>query len=247
MPRVRTSRRVVCTAQRAAAVCLVAGAVFAATPGLADEAASTLTVSGSGRVQAAPDAATLDAGVTTQARRAKDAIHGNSRAMEALLAALGDQTIDSKDIQTRQLQLTPVYPQGGRRAGIEGYRASSRVRVRVREIDRVGSVLDALVEAGANELGSISFTVLDPEPFLDRARAAAVADARRKAALFASEAGVRLGRILEIRDGAVPTPLRSGRGAFRGEALAAQSIPVAAGELEFSAQVSLVYAVDNPE
>jgi uncharacterized protein YggE len=177
-------------------------------PALADEAAASIRVTGLGRVQAAPDAATLDAGATNEARQAKTAIAANSQSMKALLAALRAQGIESKDIQTRQLQLTPVYPQGSgpRRAGIEGYRASSRLRIRVREIGEIGAVLDALVAAGANELGSISFAVLDPDPFLDRARAAAIADARRKAALFAREAGVRLGRIIEIRDGAAPIP-----------------------------------------
>jgi uncharacterized protein YggE len=212
----------------------------------ADHPIPQIRVVGAGRVQAAPDTATLDAGVTSEAVRAKDAIGANATAMQAVLEALHTLEIDAKDIQTQQLQLAPVYPQssGGRRAGIGSYRATSRVRVRVREIDDVGGILDALVDAGANQLGNVTFTVAEPDPLLDRARRAAVADGRRKAMLLAREAGMRLGEVLEIHDSAAPRPFARGRGGFAAEsAVVARSVPIASGELEFSAQVEIVYAL----
>ncbi len=217
--------------------------LLAPGPGAADDPPRTLSVTGSGRVAAAPDAALLEAGATREASEAAAAIAANGEVMTRVLAALRDEGIAEKDIQTTQLRLAPYHPQGARGGPIAGYRATSRVRVRVRDLERAGPVLDALVGAGANELGGLSFVVLESEPLLDRARAAAVADARRKAQLLAREAGVGLGPVLEIRDGAAPGPI--GRGGFRGEAMmAAQAVPVATGELEFNAQVSVVYALD---
>lgn len=207
-----------------------------------DHGARTLSVTGSGRVAAAPDAALLEAGASSEAPQAGAAIAANAAVMRRVLQALRDEGIAEKDVQTTQLQLAPYWPQGARGGAIAGYRATNRVRVRVRDLDRAGPVLDALVAAGATELGSLSFVVLEPAPLLDRARSSALADARRKATLLARDAGVSLGPILEIRDGAAPSPL--GRGGFRGGAvMAAEAVPVATGELEFNAQVSVVYSL----
>ena len=212
----------------------------------ADSAAPSIHVTGEGRAQAVPDMATLSSGVTSEAAQAQAAVRANSQAMNGVLAALRTQGIAEKDIQTQQLQLMPVYANegGGRRNRITGYRASSRLSVRVLELDRAGAILDALVSAGATDLGNISFGVQNPEPLLDQARTAAVADARRKAALLAREAGAGLGRLLEVRDGATPQPFRAGRGARLEAGFAAQSVPIARGELEFSARVSVVYALE---
>lgn len=241
------SRRSLRHPQRGVILLAVLAVISAWTPLAGAEAAPpSLHVTGTGRAQAIPDLATLESGVTSEAAQAQAAVRSNSQAMKALLAALRKQGIDDKDVQTQQLHLTPVYAKSStqRSNRISGYRASSRLRIRVREIGDAGTVLDALVAAGANDLGNISFTVREPAPLLDQARRAAVADARRKAALLAREAGLRLGPILEIRDGAPPSRFPTGRGAARMESgFAAASVPIARGELEFSAQVSLVYAL----
>jgi hypothetical protein len=109
----------------------------------------------------------------------------------------------------------------------------------VHGVDKVGAVLDALVGAGANELGGISFGIAEPAPLLDDARRKAIADARRKAELFAREAGVALGRVLEIDEsGGGPVPVAYGR--MMAEAVAA---PVAPGQLDLSASVTVTFAI----
>lgn len=214
----------------------------------AEEPGAQITVSGSGRVSAPPDTAYIQTGVGTEAKVASDAIEQNSRAMAKVLQALANAKIAERDIQTQHLDLSPIYssqrgslPKGSSRNTITGYRASNRVRVRVRDLSKVGAVLDAVVGAGANDLGGISFAVAEPEPLLDRALKLAMADAKRKATLLSAEAGVRLGRVLEIRDGSAPAPSPMARG--RVASFEAVAVPVAAGELEFSARVSATYAL----
>ncbi len=231
-------------ATHGAIAALLIWGVGATRPALA-ETPATLRVTGSGSVHAPPDLALLDAGVTSEAPQAGEAILQNSESMRRVLEALDARGVARADVQTRNLQLRPVYEQGAsrQRGALTGYRASSHIRVRVRELDQAGPVLDTLVAAGANEIGNIAFDVQDRAPLLDRARVAAVADAKRKARLLASEAGGRLGALLEVRDGESPA-LPVARGVRMDAGFAAQSVPVAAGELEFRASVHLVYALE---
>jgi uncharacterized protein YggE len=204
----------------------------------------TLAVSGSGRVTAPPDMARIEAGVTTQAASAADAMAANGAAMQRVLTAFEAQGIPERDVQTRRLQLFPVYSKrtAGEAPRVTGYRASNQVEVRVRNLEQVGAVLDGVSKAGANEIGNLRFEVADPAPLLDRARAAAVADAGRKAQLLAREAGVALGPVRELREAGVHTPPPVPMGRMAQEAVA---VPVATGELEFRASVEIVYELTN--
>ena len=199
----------------------------------------TLVVAGEGVVAASPDTAWIDAGVTTQGATAADAMQANAVAMKQVLAALAELQIPDHDVQTRRLQLFPIYSKrtGAEAPRITGYRASNQVQVRVRDLSAVGSVLDRVSAAGANEIGNLRFEVADPAALLDRARSAAVADAQRKARLLAQEAGVALGELRELREGGTqaPPPMPMAR------MEQAASVPIATGELEFRASVQLVY------
>jgi hypothetical protein len=226
------------------ALCFAAlAALAAAAPALANESAQpSITVTGAGQVSAAPDMAQVSAGVVTESARAADAVKATSAAMQKVLAALDAAGIEKKYVQTHRFDVSPVYADGSSRGGrpsIVGYRATNQVQVEVHGVDKVGAVLDALVGAGANELGGISFGIAEPAPLLDDARRKAIADARRKAELFAREAGVALGRVLEIDEsGGGPVPVAYGR--MMAEAVAA---PVAPGQLDLSASVTVTFAI----
>ncbi|MCU0853902.1 MAG: SIMPL domain-containing protein [Rhodobacteraceae bacterium] len=226
---------------------LAAFALPAALPAAAaDEARATITVSGEGRVTAAPDLATLSVGVTTEAPTAREALDANSAALAAALARLKAAGIEDRDIQTQGLSLGPRYDydQSGGAPRIAAYTASNMLNVRIRALDTLGAVLDAVVTDGANTLGGITFGLNEPDPLLDEARKAAVADARRKAELYAAAAGVSLGPVISISEQTgfyppSPAPMASASLAK------ADAVPIAGGELALSANVTIVYAIGD--
>ena len=128
-------------------------------------------------------------------------------------------------------------------SAIVGYRASNRVTIRVRDVSKVASVIDTLVGAGANEIGGINFMVSQASKLLDEAREKAVADARRKAEIYAKAAGVTLGAPLSISEegNAPPMPYR------RMAAGMAAAAPVAQGEETLSVTVSVSWAIKPKE
>src|ERR1700709_1219588 len=169
---------------------------------------STISVSGEASVSAPPDLAQIDAGVSTEAKTAREASEANNAAMGRLLLALKGAGIDEKDFQTSRLSLQPQYAPN--RAGpnaVVGYRAANRVTVKLRDVTKVAATIDILVGAGANELGGINFMVSAASKLLDDAREQAIADARRKAEIYAKAAGVTLGAPLSITEGGSPGPM----------------------------------------
>lgn len=211
-----------------------------AGPALAEEAAPMISVTGTGTVEAAPDIATLSIGVTTQGATAAEALAANSAATEAVIARLTAAGIEPRDLQTSNLSLNPNWTgYDVSNPTISGYVAANLLTVRVRQLDTLGAVLDAAVTDGANTLNGLTFGLADPEPVLNEARKEAVADARAKAALLAEAAGVTLGKLVSISEGAAPgdpVPM------FRAEASAAP-VPLAGGELGLSASVTLHYQI----
>lgn len=227
----------------AAAVTLLALAGLAGAPAHAVDTPSIL-VSGTGEVAAAPDTGHLSAGVVSEASTAADAARANGVAMQRVLAALETAGIAGKDVRTEFFQVQPVYADQTvprEQPRIIGYRVSNQVAVRVRDIAKVGAVLDALVGAGANDVGGISFSIGDPTPLLDEARKRALADARRKAEVYAASAGVRLGRLLELSEGADGGPGPMPRMASMA---AAKAVPIATGELELTVTLQARYAIE---
>ena len=160
-----------------------------------------ITVTGEGTVSVAPDSANLRAGVITDAKTAQDAGSVNAAAMSAVMTVIKDAGIAAKDVQTFRYAIRPVYD-GGRpvRERIIGFQASNSVIVTIRELDKIGSLIDRLVGAGANDMGGVEFTVSDGSKALDAARSEAIADARRKAEVFAKAAGVKIGAPLTITE-----------------------------------------------
>ena len=213
-------------------------------PALAQEAMPPMiTVTGTGTVEAVPDIATLSIGVTTQGETAAEALSANSAALDAVMARLTAAGIEARDMQTSNLSLNPNWTgyDSSSVSGptIAGYVASNMLTIRVRALDGLGAVLDAAVADGANTLNGLTFGLADPEPVLNAARQEAVADARARAELLATAAGVKLGRVLSISEGSAPVdPVPM----FRAEASAAP-VPVAGGELGLSANVTIFYQI----
>ena len=216
-----------------------------ATPALADsDIPPAISVTGEATISTPPDLAHIDAGVASDAKTARDASEANNAAMAKVLQALKGANIDDKDIQTSRLLLQPQYAStASSRPGptsIIGYRASNHVTVKLRDVAKVAGVIDTLVAAGANEIGGINFTVSQASKLLDEAREKAVADARRKAEIYAKAAGVTLGAPLIISEGGAPViPLFRARMA----PMAAASTPIAQGEETLSVSVNVTWAI----
>ena len=200
----------------------------------------TISVTGEATVSVPPDLAQIDGGVTSEAKTAREASEANNAAMGKVLQALKGAGIEEKDIQTSRLSLQPQSaPNRSGPSAISGYRASNRVTIRVRDVTKVANVIDTLVGAGANEIGGINFVVSQASKLLDEARERAVADARRKAEIYAKAAGVTLGAPLSISEegNSAPVPYR------RMAAGMAVSAPVAQGEETLAVTVSVSWAI----
>jgi hypothetical protein len=208
---------------------------------------SRLTVTGEGESRAAPDMATIQLGVTTQAPSAAEAMRQNSTRQTAVIEALAGAGIEQADVQTSGLNLNPVMDYAeGRAPTVTSYQASNMVAVRVRDVARLGEVLDAIVAAGANEINGIGFMREDASGSEDEARRAAVSDARHKAEVLAEAAGLTLGPVLTLRD----TPAMEGPRPMMMEARAASDaakVPIAAGEVATTAMVEMQFALTGQD
>jgi uncharacterized protein len=224
------------------AIATVFAGALMTTPALADDFPTAISVSGEATVSAAPDLAQIDAGVANDARTAKEASEANNAAMGKVLLALKGAGIDEKDYQTSRLSLQPQYATSSkaseRATNIVSFRASNRVTVKIRDVTKVASVIDALVGAGANDVGNISFEVTQASKLLDGAREQAIADARRKAEIYAKAASVTLGEPLSISEAGSSVPV------FRGKMAAPMATaPVAQGEETLSVTVNVSWAI----
>ena len=164
------------------------------------------------QVDAAPDLVTISAGVTTEAQTAVDALRQNSVAMRKVIDRIKALGIAEKDIQTTGINVNARYDydERSRQQVFRGYMAANRVSVKLRKVDSTGEVLDALVAAGANDIGGPSFSLENDEPSKAAARASAVKRARAQALEYARMAGysdLRLLEVSEVIQGNVSMPM----------------------------------------
>lgn len=197
-----------------------------------------IEVRGAGRARAAPDTAEVRVAVLARGREARAALADASEQMRTLLDRLRAAGLTGRDLRTTRADVTPEYERRERTSPdtgplrIVGYRVVQELRVTVRDLERLGEILDLLAAAGGDRIQGLRFRIDDPEPLLDVARRRAVADARRRAELYAGEAGVTVGRLLALREEGAslppPAPLRQMELAGRGA-----GVPVEPGEDEF--------------
>jgi uncharacterized protein YggE len=163
-------------------------------------------VSGEGSVSAAPDFAQVTLGVTTTAKNAGEAMAANAKAANALVSLIKAEGVAPADIQTSELSISPTFsqPSPGQTTAptITGYSVSNNVAVVVRDIPRLGALLDKAVSGGANSVYGIAFGHNNVSALLDKARPLAVEDARRKAEIYASAGGARIGRLMVLTEDA---------------------------------------------
>ncbi|HTN54402.1 MAG TPA: SIMPL domain-containing protein [Anaeromyxobacter sp.] len=200
----------------------------------------TLRVGGEGLVSVPPDVAVVSAGVESTGRDLAQVTADASAQLKRVLAALEQAGVAARDVQTTRHDVNVERPwKDGKPGPITGYTVSDEVRVTVRDLSRLGTVLERVVAAGSNVLRGLAFERDDTGPQRARALALAYADARAKAEAIAKAAGVVLGEVLSVSEqvqGARPVPVRMARAA-----LAAEPVPVSPGELQVSGAVEVTF------
>jgi uncharacterized protein len=195
-------------------------------------------VTGEGSVSAAPDFARVTLGVTNTGKNAGEAMAANAKAANALISLIKSEGVAPADIQTSEVSISPMFsqsPPGQTTApAITGYSVSNNVAVTLRDIPHLGSLLDKAVTAGANSIYGIGFGHNDPSALLDKARPLAVADARRKAEIYANAGGARIGRLMVLTEEAARQPPI----AFSRALAAGAPTPIEAGEDELTMTVT---------
>jgi len=211
-------------------------AVAALSPLAARAADKAVTVTGEATLSVAPDTAIIRIGVTSQGKTAREASDANAQKMTAVLATIKESGIPDRDVQTSRLTLQPQYdPNKAGPARLLGFQVTNQVTVKIRDIEKLPNILDKAIGAGANEMSGIEFVVSDQSKLLDQARDEAIADARRKAELYAKAAGAALGPVVAIAEEGVANPPRPIA------AMRATAVPVAPGERELRAVVSVSF------
>lgn len=214
---------------------------------LAEPPTPTLTLTGQGQTAVTPDLATVSIGVESQKDTAGAALAANTEQAGAVIAALKAAGVEAKDIQTSNFSVQPVYADrksfsdGGPQ--VVGYRVFNQVVAHIRMLDELGGILDRVVSTGANRIGGISFGLAEDGDARDEARRRAVADARRKAELYAEAAGVTLGPILSMSEpgfSAGPRPMMMEARA------AAAPVPIEAGSASITASVTISWQISGP-
>jgi uncharacterized protein YggE len=218
-----------------------------ATVACADDDAlvPSISVSGTGEVQVKPDMADVSLGVTTEAASAAEALKENNERMTQLLATLRQNNIADKHVQTSNFNVSPkqVFDRDQQKPPkIVGYIVTNQVNVKILELSRLGAILDAVVQSGSNRIQGVGFSLAEPGPHLDQARRKAIADARRRAELYAAEAGVKLGPTLLISEQSAAAPFPKFALGAR-VAMADAAVPIAQGEQTVTAQINVTYKI----
>jgi len=208
----------------------------------------SITVNGEAMISAEPDQAQIDIGVVTQARSAPEASKENAERLSRVLTEVKKLLGKSDEVKTSGYSLTPNYryPQGGK-PEIVGYTASNTVRIKTNTLDLVGRLIDGAMQAGANNVNRLVFTLKDEQGAQLEALRQASAKAKSKAEAVAASLGLKIVRIAAINEGErTIQPIYRQAMAARGEALAAQApTPVEPGTVDVRSTVSLTAEVSE--
>jgi uncharacterized protein YggE len=204
-------------------------------------------VTGQGEVMAVPDLATLSSGIEAQAATVSEAQAQATEAMDNVMKALKDNGVAEKDIQTQQYSISPItkWDEEKEEEKIIGYRVTNIVLAKIRELDKAGSIIDAVAQAGGDytRIQNISFTIEDPTPYYEEARTKALDDAKSKAEQIADLASVKLGKPTYISEGAVYIPAITRDLYEAGAPVPAPVTPISPGEMKITLNVQIAYAI----
>ena len=210
---------------------------------LGNQPSRNLTVAGAGTAYLVPDIAYIYIGVHTEKPSASEAVTENNAQTQKMIQALTDFGIDAKDIRTTNFSIYPFDkydPQTGTPTGEKYYSVDNTVYVTIRDLGKLGDLLDTVVTAGANTVNSIQFDVADKEGVLKQAREDALKNAAKQAQELADAAGVKLGDIQTISfSESQPYPVYDGRGMGGGGGAEAPAVPIQPGQLTFTVTVSI--------
>lgn len=210
-----------------------------------------MSMTGTGEVKAAPDMAVVTIGVVREAVTAREALSASNQAMAAVTTSVLGAGIEVKDLQTAGFAVNPKYHYPKRNSSgeqpeprITGYTVSNTLTITARDLDKLGGLLDSVVDAGSNQINGIAFGISEPGPLEDDARRAATKDAIAKATLYADAAGVALGPIMSIIEQSRHVlPARAAVNVRAMAADAAESVPIARGEHTITMQVSITWEI----
>jgi len=225
-------------------IAAVAVSACSATVQLGQTQPRTINVTGNAQVILAPDIAYISIGVHSEAKSAAEAVASNNSQTQAVIDAIKGQGVDAKDIQTTNFS---VYQQEkfaptGESLGTF-FMTDNTVYVTMRDITKIGDILDAAINAGANTIYGISFDVQDKEAALATGRDQAMTDAQAQAEALAIAAGVTLGDVQSISYySSSPSPIYYDNKAA-GMGGGGASVPISAGQLTLSVSVSVVYGI----
>ncbi len=206
-------------------------------------------VNGQGQVPAIPDIATISLGIESQSANVSDAQSQASGAMDSVMKALKANGVADKDIQTQYFNIQRVtrWDDKNQQEVVTGYRVTNTVVVKIRKMDTIGTVIDAVAVAGGDltRVNGIGFSVDDPTPYYKAAREKAIADASAKATQLASLSGITLGKPTYISENTytpAPVPVYAARDMAAGSA-AKVATPISTGETTVSVNVQVVYSI----
>ena len=222
---------------------MTANAQSVAEPGTASPQGTLLSVSAEASAHRVPDVATLSTGVVTQAADANAAMRTNAQQMDKVMAAIRAAGIAERDVQTSGINLNPQYKYvENAPPSIVGYQASNTVNVKVRDLSKLGKVLDAFVEQGANQINGPSFEVDKPDEAYDEARVTALKKAQARAQTYADALGLKVRRIVSIGEGGAsfPRPMPMLR-AMAADAGFAKETAISPGESTLSVNIEVVF------
>ena len=212
-------------------------------PDSQQQATDRIFVSGSGTAISAPDIARAQLGVQIFDANVDLALAANNDLSAAVLNALALEGVATTDVQTSSFTVSVQRDYKlEEQEQIVGFWVNNTVAVTLRDLDRVGQVLQAALTAGANTVYNLVFALEDPEPLLRQARTRAVEDAQRRAQDLTQAAGIKLGKVLSIQETSAPSGPIYGRGDF--DSAAAEAVPVQPGELTVTVQVQVVFEID---
>ncbi|MES2729825.1 MAG: SIMPL domain-containing protein [Pseudomonadota bacterium] len=207
-----------------------------------------LTISASSDVKAAPDVAMITAGILSVAPNVAAAMKENTTQMNAMFAAVKEAGIAEKDMQTNGFSIQPQYMYAENQAPrITGYQVSNNLTIKIRDMTKIGTMLDTLATRGANQVSGPDFTIDNPDALMDKARAEAVAKARSRAEIYAQAADLKIKRITAISEQMMAPPMpvyKAARMEMAADAMGAGPAPIAAGEVGMSVTVNVGFELE---
>lgn len=212
---------------------------------------ATIIVTGEGSAEVAPDMAVVDLGVVKDAKTAREALDANNKAMAEILAALKEAGIEERDVQTSGFMINPQYQYPQSSTGenpppvLVGFQVTNTVTLRVRDLSKLGEIVDKTVTLGANQGSGIRFVNDKPEATVSAARKKAVENAVAKAKELTEAAGVGLGRVIEISETSYRAEAMPIARTMAKDFAAAGAVPIAAGENSYSVTVNVTFALNN--